>query len=761
MLEQRLNTLSGKQFVRCLNKLAYLHGQRSGTSGERVSHYAEQALKISRQKNFHLEEGDALRNLALYYYARKGQYEKAMQHLENARTVFEKIPDKAGLSLVFNDIAFIFQSRNQNKQALPYLLKSLELKEQLGNKKTISTSMVNIGLVYWHLGEQEKALKYYLKAISYIKELGDNGRLAIARLNTGLVYYNMGDYSIALAYYLKALPQFEAMGHAKGIATCAGNIGMVYLKLKNYDLSLEYHRKSLEIAKKVDYKRGIAYAHNGIGLVFKEWGKFDKALVHYNISLDVKKKMGDKKGTANALINIGEVYKETSQYEQAITYHLDALKIQEEIGDKKGEATGCINIGKQYMLMKKWKNAEFYIDRCLRISQKIGAKDLLKNCYASRSELYSQAGNYKKALHAFEKYALLVDEIFNEKMSRQVAEMQTRYDTLKKEKEILALKKNNRINDLLINRQKMVRNVSIFVSLLLVIIFIQFFKRYRYLFTFWKKRNYVSHFQLLEKIGSGGMGEIYRAGDVQQKNRTCAVKVLKEEYYTDKQYRKRFKNEAAMMDQLEHPNIVNVLERGEYEGKLYIAMELLEGRTLSAYMESDKTIDWPVMLEIMHQTAAALEAIHRRGIVHRDLKPENIMLTVDEEGMTVVKVLDFGLALTKNLTRLTKTGLVVGTIYYSAPEQLFGKEVGPAGDIYSLGVIFFQLITGERPFNGDSVFEIGHRILKEPPPALDNLCPNSPGELNRLVDKMLQKDPRQRPTAADILISLSNSSLTG
>lgn len=333
---------------------------------------------------------------------------------------------------------------------------------------------------------------------------------------------------------------------------------------------------------------------------------------------------------------------------------------------------------------------------------------------------------------------------------------QLQYDTLIKEKEIESLKEDKKNQQLVLERHTTIRNVAIIFALLVLIIAVQFFRRYYYLFTFWKKKNYVAHYKLEDKIGTGGMGVIYKARDIRGKSRTSsyAVKVLKEEYFKDDIYIKRFKNEAAMIDQINHPNIVKVMERGDDHGTLYIAMELLEGKTLGDLMAKEKQINLNTALAIMVQMAAALAAIHKRGIIHRDLKPDNIMVTRAGDHSPLIKILDFGLARTQNLTRLTSTDVIIGTIFYVAPEQLAHSTISPAGDIYSLGVICYQVLTGEKPFYGDTVFSIARQILKKEPFPIEILRPDVPPELSKLVKKMMNKTPEKRPSAIEVLDQL-------
>lgn len=283
---------------------------------------------------------------------------------------------------------------------------------------------------------------------------------------------------------------------------------------------------------------------------------------------------------------------------------------------------------------------------------------------------------------------------------------------------------------------------------------INFVKKYIAFSGFWKREKYIGKFKLLEKIGTGGMGTIYKAKDTTQRIGTVALKVLKDELYIDENYRKRFKQEAAIIDQLDHPNIVKVIERGQFEQKLFIVMELLEGKTLAMKISQEKTIDIPEVIDIMCQVSAALVKIHNKNIIHRDLKPENIMLIEKDGNCNFVKLLDFGLAKTAHQTRITQTGTVLGTLNYMAPEQIAIGRFSRASDVYSLGVIFYEALTGNIPFPGDNVTDSMRQILNETPVEPIRLRPDLPDRFNYLVLRMIEKGSDDRPTAKEVLNEL-------
>jgi ligand-binding sensor domain-containing protein/tRNA A-37 threonylcarbamoyl transferase component Bud32 len=267
---------------------------------------------------------------------------------------------------------------------------------------------------------------------------------------------------------------------------------------------------------------------------------------------------------------------------------------------------------------------------------------------------------------------------------------------------------------------------------------------------FWKRQKYVGQFRLLDRIGSGGMGTVYKASNLNDKTQTVAIKVLREEMSDDENNVKRFKQEAAIIDQLDHPNIVKVMERGQTKNNLYIAMEYLQGKTLAEKISEEKKLKLFDAVHIMSQVADAIGKIHRKNIIHRDLKPDNIMLINKDGDSNFVKLLDFGLAKTQFQTRLTQTGIVIGTINYMSPEQISGKGSFASSDIYALGILFYEMITGEKPFFGATTIDIMKAILDKTPIEPIRFRFDLSFDLNHLIMGMLEKEMEKRPEITEV-----------
>jgi serine/threonine-protein kinase len=251
-------------------------------------------------------------------------------------------------------------------------------------------------------------------------------------------------------------------------------------------------------------------------------------------------------------------------------------------------------------------------------------------------------------------------------------------------------------------------------------------------------------YRIEQRIGDGGMGVVYRATHVALK-KSFALKVIRADRSTDPNIVQRFLREARAASVIGHPNIVNINDFGTNEdGSAYLAMEFLDGVTLAQAMQ-DGPIPFARALEIFIQIAGALEAAHEQGIVHRDLKPENIMVMRAGKQNEFVKVLDFGIAKVKNAAaKITQTGLVFGTPHYMSPEQAAGQPVDHRSDIYSLGVIMYQVLAGELPFAAETLMALMTKHMFEPAPSLRDGGHAVPSSLDAIVGRCLQKKPELR-----------------
>jgi eukaryotic-like serine/threonine-protein kinase len=256
----------------------------------------------------------------------------------------------------------------------------------------------------------------------------------------------------------------------------------------------------------------------------------------------------------------------------------------------------------------------------------------------------------------------------------------------------------------------------------------------------------VGRYQIDEVIGEGAMARVFKAYDPKI-DRTLAIKLLKSQLLGDDEYRARFLREAKGAGILSHPNIVTVFDVGEEGNHPYLAMEWVEGSTLGDLLKEGKTFTPKEVVDIGIQLARALDYAHHKGIVHRDVKPGNIMLIHDS---LTVKVADFGICRinekneTSRQAQHTQVGDVIGTPHYMSPEQVIGATVDARSDLFSAGVVLYQLLTGALPFEGDSLITVALKITKSDPPSVDKLRPDLPLTLRRVIERSLKKQPDKR-----------------
>ena len=254
-------------------------------------------------------------------------------------------------------------------------------------------------------------------------------------------------------------------------------------------------------------------------------------------------------------------------------------------------------------------------------------------------------------------------------------------------------------------------------------------------------------YRVISRLGSGGMADVYLAQD-QLLGREVAVKVLHHHFAEDHEFVERFRREASSAAALSHPNIVGIFDRGEWDGTYYIAMEYVAGRSLKAIVREQGPLEPALAIDIVIQILRAARSAHRRGVIHRDLKPHNVIL--DEEGRA--RVTDFGIA-RAGASDMTLTGSIMGTAQYLSPEQAQGFAVSAASDLYSVGVILYELLTGAVPFEGETAVAIAFKQVSAEPRAPSELNPSLPHSLDAVVLRALAKDPAQRYADADELIA--------
>ncbi len=648
---------------------------------------------------------DILNRLASHlFYKEPGQ---SIKYSTEAVTLSDRFNDRPGKAEALFFLAKAYWNLDDIKNSFKYIFESLYLFKALGDKANIWRVTRTIGYYYLNIGNYPEAQKYNIQALELSVETGDKDKVAESHYQLGRIYSYVNRYKKALAHFQKALKMTEKSGSRLEIL-CLNNIGVAYRSLQQYTRALEYYQQTLKLSR-----QGKDMADNVTG----------------------------------SLINIGIVYGQLGQHDRALSYLFEAQKKNEEIGNKTSHFQILFFIGNQYFKKQNYDMSRYYYLKALEIIEKTEIKILKEGIYKSLSDLYVEMGENKEALRFYRMYSTIKDSRVNETKNKQYLELQERYNAERREREIEILKRDNKI-------QQITRNFSLAGFLVILIVLSFILKKYRYLFSFWKREKYINQYRILEPIGEGGMGNVFKAHHVRDKTSVVAIKVLKDVLFRIDTNRKRFKNEGIIIDQLNHPHIVKVYERGESDGKMYIVMEYIQGETLERRMAGEEKIDLKTCIHMMSQITDALAKIHSKNIVHRDLKPANILITEQGGDANFIKLLDFGLSRMKFQTRFTQPGVIVGTINYVSPEQIIDLQYSSASDIYSLGIIFYEMAAGKAAFPGDSMPAVVERILNRKLEPLSLLRPEIPGVLNRLINQMLLKKPDQRPTAEFIFYKL-------
>lgn len=261
-----------------------------------------------------------------------------------------------------------------------------------------------------------------------------------------------------------------------------------------------------------------------------------------------------------------------------------------------------------------------------------------------------------------------------------------------------------------------------------------------------------NRYELVERIGDGGMAEVYRAHD-KMLDRFVAVKILHPQFTSDEAFVKRFRREAQGAAKLSHPNIVSIYDVGECDGKYYIVMEYVKGETLKDKIKREGPLPINTALQIAEEIASALENAHANNLVHCDIKPHNILL--NETGH--VKVADFGIARATSSSTITYTGSVVGSVHYFSPEQAKGHTISPKSDIYSLGIVMYEMLTGQVPFNGETAVSIAIKHLQEAPIPPHELRKDIPPLVEAIILKAMDKNPDNRFSSTELIRELERA----
>ncbi len=408
---------------------------------------------------------------SIFSTAQQTKIDSLLHELKSASD--QKIPE------IYNSLAKQYTEKFSLDTALLYATKALKTAKKENNPEEQANALYNISYIYFDKNEPEKSMSYLERSLKINKQINNEENISVCLNDIGFIYHFWGKYDKAIEYYQQALKIDEKFGHEANIARDLNNIGMVYYSWGKYDKAIEYYQQALKIAEKLGKEEKIAIRLNNIGGVYYSWDKYDKALEYYLQALKIAEKLGREADIAFYLNNIGLVYDSWSKYDKALKYYQKALKIDEKLGREAGIAIDLNNIGGVYDSWGKYHKALEYYRQALEINEKINARPQMMTNYKSFYKIYETIKNYQKALEYYKLYSEVKDSLFNKESHKQITEMMTKYETEKKEKELIKKDAELTKQQAETKRQKIV-SWSVGGGLFLVLIFsVLLYNRFR------------------------------------------------------------------------------------------------------------------------------------------------------------------------------------------------------------------------------------------------------------------------------------------
>lgn len=406
--------------------------------------------------------------------------EKMKQYATQAIKLSQKINYKKGTANGYLYYGVYFNGQANYDYALAYYLKALKLFDELKDGKSMGSCYINIGTIYGAKGNYKDALAFMRKGAQLKEAAKDKKGTSIAFNNIGNMYSDQGKYPEAISYLTKSLKLKEEIKDKSGISIAYNNIALIYELQGKRDDAIAYHFKSLKLKQELDDKIGISVSYSNLASLYTAKKQYGEALKYNFLALKLKEELGEKQGMALCLSNIGIVYAEQKKITEAIKYQSKALKLLEELGYEKDIATASTALGNTYEENKEHEKAIEYYEKALKKASDIDYKEGIKDAYRSMSMAYTGLGNYQKALEYNNLYYQEKDSLLNKEIAKQVTEINTKYQTEKKEQEIQLLTKDQQLKDKTLREQRVIR-IALIVGLgLFFILSFTLYNRYRF-----------------------------------------------------------------------------------------------------------------------------------------------------------------------------------------------------------------------------------------------------------------------------------------
>ncbi|NTV83181.1 MAG: tetratricopeptide repeat protein [Bacteroidales bacterium] len=395
-----------------------------------------------------------------------GQYEQSILKFQEYLIAIDRSDDELDeiISVCYERIGRCYYKLDKYADAIDWFQKALDLQRERGDLEAAASSMNNIGLNYKMRGNYDKAIEYYEQTIRIDEELGKGLEIAKTLNNIGMVYRVWGKYDKAIEYFERSLRQRNSLNDQAGVSKSMNNIGLVYTEWKKYDQAILNFRESLKIEESLNNESEIAIRLNNLGRVYFYMNQYDTALVYFNKTLLIHQKNNDLDQIALAFNNIGKVYLNQVNYEEAGNYLSSALSIFHDLGREGEKATVLANLSDISRAMGNDEKAIRLLDSSTVIANRLNLRNQLQQNYLYYSEIYSALKDYKKSLEYYKKYSETKDSVFSEEVLSQLSDFQIKYETEKKENEIVLLKKNEVIQSLALKKETIFRNFMLAVS---------------------------------------------------------------------------------------------------------------------------------------------------------------------------------------------------------------------------------------------------------------------------------------------------------
>lgn len=665
--------------------------------------------------------------------------------IREIRRKFEQAKGAERIGYLIEASRFYFGSDLEEARRLSQ--EALEAAIQFGDSRIVADVFILEAQFYYAAKDYDQALKIALQARELYEKSRDPIGLFFSDYNAGRAYFRKSDFQKSALHFGNCMRSNEILlAHSKENLDIILKMAMIYRRFKDLSKARSYTDRGMSLAESQKDSMYLGMLQTQSGLIYFDSRDWPAALDAYKNASSSYLEAGDREVFEKSKHNIAMVYFQLGKYNDALDILLPLITYCRGNNIKDILLRSTSLIGDIYIQKKEPEKAEFYYQQCFPLAEELG--EFEENwLYLDYANACYKRGMYKEAYEYYLKHVEIQNKIFSREKEKDIAALQEQLEAVERTRQIELLKHENKIKQLS-------RNISVGFSLVVLVIMIWIIKKYLYLFAFWKKQKYIGQYRILECIGSGGMGVVFRAHPLRDKDASVAVKILKDELMQSESYKKRFKREGMIIDRLDHPNILKVHERGDENGRLFIVMEYIQGKTLESIIAQKGKLPPAATLHIIIQISDALSQIHARSIIHRDLKPSNIMVMDKNGDPFFVKLLDFGLSKVSYHSRLTTSGGMMGTLGYLAPEQLTDRTFSTASDVYSLGIIFYEMLTGTFLFRDESLSSVFDRILEGKPVPPRNQADDVLDEVNDLVMLMLDKDPARRPDAQKVFETL-------